>query len=336
VPTLQADDEQDTENPASSRPALLFQGGAELGTYLFLGNLLQIIALKTVPADRAGFLVQTTTVMVPLVDAALTGRPVPAKTWLACLLAFAGVVVMNLNGDSGPFLDALSLSDVQEAFTSFSVGDALILLAAVSYSMHVVRLGGYAKELAPLNLAASKATVEATLSLCLVALLLVGADSFDDETSGLLAYATEAGHEIATFFATMKESLASDAIPSSALLPAVGAVFWTGWVTCAYTIYAQSFGQRRVQPVTANLIYTVQPLFTALFAWMLLGETLGPAGVAGGSFIAAAVYMVAMTDGSSQNDRAENSLASLGTEEDEAIENLTKINGETCQEFVER
>jgi drug/metabolite transporter (DMT)-like permease len=41
------------------------------------------------------------------------------------------------------------------------------------------------------------------------------------------------------------------------------------------------------------LIYTFQPIFTALFAWLLLGETMGPAGVVGGSIIAASVYIVA-------------------------------------------
>jgi hypothetical protein len=35
------------------------RAGAELGLYLFLGNLLQVIGLKTVPSDRAGFLVQS-------------------------------------------------------------------------------------------------------------------------------------------------------------------------------------------------------------------------------------------------------------------------------------
>ena len=35
-----------------------FLAGAELGLYLFLGNSLQVIGLKTVPSDRAGFLVQ--------------------------------------------------------------------------------------------------------------------------------------------------------------------------------------------------------------------------------------------------------------------------------------
>jgi drug/metabolite transporter (DMT)-like permease len=87
------------------------------------------------------------------------------------------------------------------------------------------------------------------------------------------------------------------------LLPALGAVMWMGWVTCAYTIYAQSFGQSCVNPTDANLIYTVQPIFTAIFAWDLLGETLGPAGYLGGALIGTAVYLVTVSEEShGEND----------------------------------
>lgn len=42
--------------------ALPIVGGIELGTYLFLGNGLQVLGLKTVASDRAAFLLQLTTV----------------------------------------------------------------------------------------------------------------------------------------------------------------------------------------------------------------------------------------------------------------------------------
>ena len=58
--------------------------------------------------------------------------------------------------------------------------------------------------------------------------------------------------------------------------------------TCAYTIWAQSFGQRGVAPSRANLIYTSQPVFSALFAFGLLGERPTAATVAGGGLILAA------------------------------------------------
>jgi drug/metabolite transporter (DMT)-like permease len=40
------------------------------------------------------------------------------------------------------------------------------------------------------------------------------------------------------------------------------------------------------------LIYTCQPIFTALFAFLLLGETLNPAGYVGGALIGSAVLLV--------------------------------------------
>jgi drug/metabolite transporter (DMT)-like permease len=73
------------------------------------------------------------------------------------------------------------------------------------------------------------------------------------------------------------------------------ATLWTGLVTVAYTIYAQSYGQSRIPATTANLIYTIQPFFTASIAWKVLNETtLGVYGYVGGSLIGAAVVLVVL------------------------------------------
>jgi drug/metabolite transporter (DMT)-like permease len=170
----------------------------------------------------------------------------------------------------------------------------LIVLAAVVYTLHVVRLGKYAKETTALKLATAKATTEAILSVGLVLSLMAISASSSVEGNGLLAYAQATGREITTFFSSITHGIVSGKVPTSVLLSALGAVLWTGWVTCAYTIYAQTFGQRRVSPTDANLIYTLQPIFTALFAWGLLGETLSPAGFAGATLIGSAVYTVAV------------------------------------------
>ena len=74
-----------------------------------------------------------------------------------------------------------------------------------------------------------------------------------------------------------------------------GAVAWTGFVPVAYTIVAQSYGQRFIQPVTANLIYTLQPIATAVVAWLVLGESsLTPLGYAGALILGAAVVLVVL------------------------------------------
>ena len=45
---------------------------------------------------RAGFIVQLTTVLVPLGESLLLRRPLPARLWVACAVATAGVAQISL------------------------------------------------------------------------------------------------------------------------------------------------------------------------------------------------------------------------------------------------
>lgn len=45
-------------DPANDQTKIEFAAGLELGSWLFMGNTLQLLGLKTVSSDRAGFLVQ--------------------------------------------------------------------------------------------------------------------------------------------------------------------------------------------------------------------------------------------------------------------------------------
>ena len=158
----------------SIQSVIPFKGGIELGLYLFIANCLQVIGLETVESDRAGFLVQLTTVMVPICEGIFAGSLflIPARTWGACVMAFLGLCVMGLDGKIDTFMNDSGQSLLEAAF-SLSRGDLLILGAAVLYTLHVVRLGSYARQTTPMKLAASKATTESILSFVLI-LFLVG------------------------------------------------------------------------------------------------------------------------------------------------------------------
>jgi drug/metabolite transporter (DMT)-like permease len=270
-------------------------GGLELGSYLFLGNGFQVVGLQTVPADRAAFLVQLTTVMVPLVSAWVGGRgltSVPLMTWLSCIIAFAGVIIMGMddNGQSAQMLspDHLDWNGIISSI-QISQGDGLIILAALAYTMHVVRLGVYAPKTRPLTLAASKARTEAIFSVVLVMALTLAA-SFRTAPE----FVQQLGREISTYFGTMQSMLRdNDSAIATSSSVLISAILWTGMITSAYTIYAQSFGQRRINPVDSNLIYTTQPLFSSVFASGLLGEQLGLSGWVGAALIGLALGLVA-------------------------------------------
>jgi len=271
---------QDTKSEETKRS---IRGGLELGTYLFIGNGLQVLGLKTVPSDRAAFLLQLTTIFVPLVQATINKdlRSIPNKTWRACFIAFFGVAVIGLDGKEGPLLE-----NAANVLTNFSQGDIFIMAAAFSYTFHCIRLEGFAKDSSAIQLAACKATTEMTWTL----LLLGSIFCLSQGDTDLLA-TKETSKEIISFFQS------TDLLSNPTLSPTILAIVWTGLVTVAYTIYAQSYGQARVSPTDANLIYTIQPICTAVFAWALLGETLGPAGYVGGALIGSAVYLVATDQG---------------------------------------
>jgi drug/metabolite transporter (DMT)-like permease len=269
-------------------------GGLELGSYLILGNALQVTGLQTVPADRAAFLVQLTTIIVPILQAifARSLKSISARTWIACFIAFFGVVTMELDGrfDISTAKSVIQPLDILYGIPplSLEVGDILLILSSVAYSFHVLRLQKYATQMKPLTLATSKAVVESVLSVLMVLFLFF----LYDPT--ITSFSNSMSKDVVDFFsvATSESNFFSSLDQTREL---VGAVLWTGIITCAYTIYAQSFGQQRLKPTEASLIYSSQPIFSSIFAFFFLGETLGPFGVIGGAMVAAAVAFVALT-----------------------------------------
>jgi hypothetical protein len=248
----QSNDElSESESDSATGISFPFFGGIELGSYLFVANCLQVIGLQTVESDRAGFLVQLTTVMVPLTEGLFAGKlsKIPLRTWTACMFALIGLFIMGLDGKDNVLIWDNLGEALLSVVSSFSQGDFLIIGAAVLYTLHVVRLSTYARKTTPMKLAASKATMETVLSLGLIFVLMTFSNVPVIQNDNLLSFASDKGREITTFFGSFSEGLSNGSLPQTALFQAIGAVLWTGWITCAYTIWAQSFGQARVRYV---------------------------------------------------------------------------------------
>jgi drug/metabolite transporter (DMT)-like permease len=113
------------------------------------------------------------------------------------------------------------------------------------------------------------------------------------DTNSILSFCRNSGQEIVGFVETLMRGFDDGSVTISAMLPSIFAILWTGWISCAYTIAAQSYGQALLKPVTANLIYTLQPVCTAAVAWLILSERLQLTGFIGGTLIGGAVLLVA-------------------------------------------
>ena len=271
----------------SPRSAML--AGAELGGYLFLGSTMQIFGLRYTSAGRAAFLVQLTTVIVPLLDALLVTKQLPRPRVLgACLLAFSGVLLLTAGGGGGEGEGAAAVAALAGGLGGPSLGDGLVGAAALIYSMHVVRLSYHAPRLNPLRLARAK---EVSRLGYASATLAVG-----------VALSSQQADALGAFVASFGDA------PDAARL-ALGIVLWNGVVTTAFPTWAQSFGQARVSAGTAQVLYSLQPLWSSLFGFLLLGETFSAAGGAGAALILAAVFLAGTDAGAGESTRSGVSVA---------------------------
>ncbi|MDM7324695.1 MAG: DMT family transporter [Thermus sp.] len=64
-----------------------------------------------------------------------------------------------------------------------------------------------------------------------------------------------------------------------------GAVLYLGVAATALTTWLQTWGQRYVPAPQAAILYTLEPVWATLFAFILLGERLGLLGVLGASLV---------------------------------------------------
>lgn len=134
----------------------------------------------------------------------------------------------------------------------FNRGDALTILSAVTYAGHLLATDRYVRADAdPVLLAFHQFWM-----------------------TGLLALGTAAG-------------LGRPLEVSG--LHAWGVIFFLALVPTLSAFLVQMLAQKRTAPIKVSLLFSLEPVFAALFAWTLGGEAFLPARAAGGGLIVAAM-----------------------------------------------
>jgi drug/metabolite transporter (DMT)-like permease len=68
-------------------------------------------------------------------------------------------------------------------------------------------------------------------------------------------------------------------------LPTIADVVYLGTIATALTTWLQAIGQRGIPGTHASLLYTTEPVFASVFAYMVFGERLGDQGMIGAGLI---------------------------------------------------
>jgi drug/metabolite transporter (DMT)-like permease len=214
-----------------------WRGAALLGLVLGGIFLLETYGVVHTSATNAGLIISLTMIFTPLGEAAVT-RVRPPRAFLAAAgVSVLGVVLLTQSG----------------GFTRPSLGDLLMLLAALARTVHVLAMSRIkavqGADALPLT------TVQLGAAVAVFAVLSTGADTTPWETAAAFGVREWAGLLFLSVCCTL------------------------------FAFFVQMWAVRRTSPSRVSLLLGTEPLWAAAAGIALGGERLGVLGLAGGALV---------------------------------------------------
>ncbi|MFE2881582.1 DMT family transporter [Streptomyces sp. NPDC059272] len=217
--------------------AAQWRGAALLGLILAGIFLLETYGVVHTSATNAGLIISLTMIFTPLAEAAVT-RTRPSRGFLgAAALSVLGVLLLTQGA----------------GFSRPSLGDLLMLLAALARTLHVLAMSRTkavrGADALPLT------TVQLGTAVVVFALLSTGADTTPWETVADFGMREWAGLLFLSVFCTL------------------------------FAFFVQMWAVRRTSPSRVSLLLGTEPLWAAAAGIALGGERLGALGLVGGVLV---------------------------------------------------
>lgn len=145
------------------------KAGVLIGTIMFAGNMIQTIALQYTTPGKQTFIICMYTVIVPLLSWIFFREKIAKKMLIATSIAFIGIGFLTLQED-----------------LTISFGDGLTFIFAITFSIHVILLSRFMKDMDPMAFAVIQIGVCAFFSI--ISAIFLGSDKglSDLSTSGIV------------------------------------------------------------------------------------------------------------------------------------------------------
>lgn len=269
--------------------------GAELGLWMFVGYALQSLGMLTTTAGKSAFLLYLNVKLVPIFSATFYNRSIELMTWISAGIAVVGTALLCFDGGQSP-----------------APGDFLSIAAAAASAMFIIRLEDAAKK--------HSATKISVYSLWTTVLLCGGwvlgsehPQSFQDilpspeQLPGVL-YLGVITTALTTVFQTVGQRFVrAEKVPQPRQTHRHGEQYRREerYLTRPETdilSHMRTDAEPTVRPLLtlsisfgtllkAALIYAMDPVYAAVFSYILIGEKLGQQGIVGALFITIAALI---------------------------------------------
>jgi drug/metabolite transporter (DMT)-like permease len=215
--------------------------GVRLGFFMFCGYAFQTAGLRYTTASNSGFITGSSVVLVPLILALFWGKRVTLWVYFGTIAAAAGLYFLTV-----PVAGVAHLNR----------GDVLTFFAAMSYAVHIILVGDYARE----HSAAALSVLQVLACAMMAWLTALGANA--------IRWQPMRFHSTSQLWIGI----------------AVCAVFATA-VAFSLQLWAQQF----TTPSHAAIIFTLEPVFAVITSYLVLGERLGWRSIAGAALVLAGI-----------------------------------------------
>ena len=206
-----------------------------LGMLYGLAQILQTAGLAHTPASVSGFITGMYVVCTPLFAAVILRTRIGPLTWAAVALATLGLGVLTLGG------------------FSVGYGEAITLIAAMLYALHIVGLGAWS-------------TPADALGMSILQILVIA---------------------VICFVATVPDGIVLPATGRDWLSVLYMAIF-----AGALALLGQTWAQAHLPPTRSAIIMSMEPVFAAAFAVALGGEDVTQRLLIGGAMVLTAMLVV--------------------------------------------
>ena len=222
-------------SPVSLRrmSARTLRTGLAIGVVLGVGYFFQTLGLRYTTPTNSGLVTGLFLLFVPLFDRLLHGVRLRRLLWAEVAVCFVGMALL-----------------VGEGRAELRIGDALTVVAAAAYGLHIALLSRHAREHDP-----------AALTMGQMLAVAVGA-------------------------AAAWPLLEPLSLPPA---PVWVALLITGVLASGVAFYVQTFVQSRLSALRAGIIIATEPLFAAVFGYLLAGDRLSASQLRGGMLLLGAI-----------------------------------------------
>lgn len=225
----------DSHNPLYRMPREQYKWMFVAGFILFMGSALQQIGLLYTTAGNAGFITSLYVVIVPIVLFLLWRERFHWMAIVAVVLAVIGAFLLSAGGRF-----------------EFQKGDAIEIVGALFWTLHVIVLGKYALKFESISFSVGQLVVCGVLNLGI----------------GIFA---------------------EPIFPFS--LPIFFAIAYTAFFSLGLCYTLQIWAQKHTPPADAALILSMESVFSVISGWLILHEKLVTIQVLGCAFIFLAVLL---------------------------------------------